>query len=187
MERQSHYRVRCNDLERSGCRFLERDSERTSCLGWKQVNIFYLEALSLLKNSIRNLNSFHLYSLGGFTALSAAVGSPEQIAGVALLNSAGQFADASRRSEDSEKTFLNKFILKPLREIFQRVVLSFLFWQAKQPSRIESVLKNVCHFLFGTCKRDILLWKWLDMLACSANAGVHKHLQCRWLSSGIYI
>lgn len=113
------------------------------------------KALSLLKISIRNLNSFHLYSLGGFTVLSAAVGSPEQIAGVALLNSAGQFADASRRSEESEETILNKFILKPLREVFQRVVLGFLFWQAKQPSRIESVLKNVCHFRFGTCKRQM--------------------------------
>ncbi|EOA16975.1 hypothetical protein CARUB_v10005202mg [Capsella rubella] len=82
-------------------------------------------------------------SLGGFTALTVAVGLPEQVTGVALLNSAGQFAAESRKREEVDETAITKFIVKPLKEIFQRVVLGFLFWQAKQPSRIESVLKSV--------------------------------------------
>lgn len=75
--------------------------------------------------------------------MSTAIESPEQVAGVALLNSAGQFSDARTRSEESNENVFGKFVLKPLKEIFQRVVLGFLFWQAKQPSRIESVLKSV--------------------------------------------
>lgn len=73
----------------------------------------------------------------------AAEGLQEQVVGVALLNSAGQFGDATGEIDTAEETILQKFILKPLKEIFQRVVLGFLFWQAKQPARIESVLKSV--------------------------------------------
>lgn len=85
-------------------------------------------------------------SLGGFAALVAAVGLPEQVVGVALLNSAGQFGDVNRETNKSEETVLQKFILKPLKEIFQRVVLGLLFWQSKQPARVESVLKSVSYF-----------------------------------------
>lgn len=78
----------------------------------------------------------------------AAVGLPEQVVGVALLNSAGQFGNANSEPEKSdEETVLQKFILKPLKEVFQRVVLGFLFWQAKQPARVESVLKSVSFFI----------------------------------------
>lgn len=78
----------------------------------------------------------------------AAVGLPEQVVGVALLNSAGQFGNANGEPEKSDKeTVLQKFILKPLKEVFQRVVLGFLFWQAKQPARVESVLKSVSYFI----------------------------------------
>ena len=87
------------------------------------------------------------FSLGGFTALVAAAGLPEQVVGVALLNSAGQFGNANSKSNESEETLLQKAIVKPLKEIFQRIVLGFLFWQAKQPARIESVLKSVSHLL----------------------------------------
>ena len=87
------------------------------------------------------------FSLGGFTALVAAAGLPEQVVGVALLNSAGQFGNADSKSNESEETLLQKAIVKPLKEIFQRIVLGFLFWQAKQPARIESVLKSVSHLL----------------------------------------
>lgn len=82
-------------------------------------------------------------SLGGFTALVSAAGLPEQVAGVVLLNSAGQFGDPNAKGSEPEKTVFQKVILKPLKEIFQRLVLGFLFWQAKQPARIESVLKSV--------------------------------------------
>ena len=87
------------------------------------------------------------FSLGGFTALVAAAWLPEQVVGVALLNSAGQFGNANSKSNESEETLLQKAIVKPLKEIFQRIVLGFLFWQAKQPARIESVLKSVSHLL----------------------------------------
>ena len=77
----------------------------------------------------------------------AAAGLPAQVVGVALLNSAGQFGNANSKTEETEETLLQKSIIKPLKEIFQRIVLGFLFWQAKQPARVKSVLKSVCHFL----------------------------------------
>ena len=77
----------------------------------------------------------------------AATGLPELVNGVVLLNSAGQFGNGKSETEKSEEPSLQNFILKPLKEIFQRVVLGFLFWQAKQPARIESVLKSVSHHL----------------------------------------
>lgn len=73
----------------------------------------------------------------------AAAHLPELVRGVVLLNSAGQFGDANIATNETEETGLKKYILNPLKEIFQRVVLGFLFWQAKQPARVESVLKSV--------------------------------------------
>lgn len=72
-----------------------------------------------------------------------AEGLPEQVAGVVLLNSAGQFGNANAQKNESEESVLQKLILTPLKTFFQRVVLGFLFWQAKQPARIQSVLKSV--------------------------------------------
>lgn len=69
-----------------------------------------------------------------------------QVKGVVLLNSSGQFGDASFATPESEENVLQKYVLKPLKEVFQRAVLGFLFWQAKQPARIESVLRSVSHF-----------------------------------------
>jgi hypothetical protein len=80
--------------------------------------------------------------------LIAAAGLPAQVVGVALLNSAGQLGNQNSKTEETEETLLQKSIIKPLKEIFQRIVLGFLFWQAKQPARVESVLKSVCHFNF---------------------------------------
>ncbi|CAN1225530.1 Pheophytinase, chloroplastic [Linum perenne] len=82
-------------------------------------------------------------SLGGFTALISAVGLPEQVTGVVLLNSAGQFGNPNMETKESEESVLQKYVLKPVKEVFQRIVLGFLFWQAKQPARVESVLKSV--------------------------------------------
>lgn len=82
-------------------------------------------------------------SIGGFAALVTATGLPELVSGVALLNSAGQFGDGNKESKTSEETPLQKFVLKPLLEVFQRVVLGFVFWQSKQRARIVSVLKSV--------------------------------------------
>ncbi|XP_057530209.1 pheophytinase, chloroplastic isoform X1 [Amaranthus tricolor] len=84
-------------------------------------------------------------SLGGFTALATAASLPDKVVGVVLLNSAGQFGDPNAKPDETqvEANILEKFIIKPLKDIFQRVFLGFLFWQAKQPARIESVLKSV--------------------------------------------
>jgi hypothetical protein len=82
--------------------------------------------------------------------LIAATALPEFVSGVALLNSAGQFSDG-KEPKTSEETPLQKFFLKPLKEVFQRVVVGFIFWQSKQPARIESVLKSVGYMLSSTC------------------------------------
>lgn len=77
----------------------------------------------------------------------SAIGLPEQVVGVALLNSAGQFGDPNNKTSKPEESTLQKVILKPLEEVFRRLVLGFLFWQSKQPARIESVLKSVSRSL----------------------------------------
>ncbi|XP_023552597.1 pheophytinase, chloroplastic-like [Cucurbita pepo subsp. pepo] len=83
-------------------------------------------------------------SLGGFTALVSAAGSPEQVRGVVLLNSAGQFGDTNKLTDEpEEETSFQKFLVKPLKDFFQRIFLGVLFWQTKQPARIVSVLKSV--------------------------------------------
>lgn len=103
-----------------------------------------------------------MHSLGGFTALVSAGGLPEQVAGVVLLNSAGQFGDPTAKVNKSEESVLQKVVVKPLKEIFQRIFLGFLFWQAKQPARIKSVLKSVCCFScsISTFKR----FEWLGTI-----------------------
>lgn len=69
---------------------------------------------------------------------------PQQVRGVALLNSAGQFGNPNGQSNSSDaETVIKKLVVNPLKEVFQRIVLGFLFWQAKQPARIEKILKSV--------------------------------------------
>lgn len=92
----------------------------------------------------------------------AAVGLPEQVVGLALLNSAGQFGNPNENTDESEESILQQFILKPLKEVFQRVVLGFLFWQAKQPARIESVLKSVSLLLLDLSARASHLKTYLE-------------------------
>ncbi|KAG0498418.1 hypothetical protein HPP92_003109 [Vanilla planifolia] len=83
-------------------------------------------------------------SLGGFTALFTAVELPQLVQGIVLLNSAGQFGNSNTKpSIDKEDQILDKYVINPLKNAIQRVFLSLLFWQAKQPSRIKSVLKSV--------------------------------------------
>ncbi|MCH1921720.1 alpha/beta fold hydrolase, partial [Shewanella sp. A3A] len=101
-------------------------------------------------------------SLGGFTTLFAATEVPELVRGVVLLNSAGQFGDPNRPPEAAEaaageESAVTRLVVRPLKEAFQRVVLGFLFWQAKQPARVEKVLKcvykdatNVDEYLIGS-------------------------------------
>ncbi|XP_004509280.1 uncharacterized protein [Cicer arietinum] len=118
-------------------------------------------------------------SLGGFTALIAATGLPEFVTGVALLNSAGQFGDGNKERITSEETPLQKFFLKPLKEVFQRVVLGFLFWQSKQPARIESVLKSV---YINSSNVDDYLVESITRPAQDPNAGeVYYRLMTRFM------
>ncbi|XP_055804800.1 uncharacterized protein LOC129873686 isoform X2 [Solanum dulcamara] len=82
-------------------------------------------------------------SLGGFTALVAAAFLTDQVKGVTLLNSAGQFGDASSAAEGTEETALQIYILNPLKESFQRVFLGFLFWQVYiNSSNVDDYLIN---------------------------------------------
>uniref|UniRef100_A0A0D9VJZ7 AB hydrolase-1 domain-containing protein n=1 Tax=Leersia perrieri TaxID=77586 RepID=A0A0D9VJZ7_9ORYZ len=115
-------------------------------------------------------------SLGGFTTLFTATEAPELVRGVVLLNSAGQFGDPNRPPEETsptpeteEESAVTKLILKPIKEAFQRVVLSFLFWQAKQPARVEKVLKSVYYRLmsrFMANQSQYTLDKLLTKLSC---------------------
>ncbi|KAA3457514.1 pheophytinase, chloroplastic [Gossypium australe] len=98
--------------------------------GWSEKAIIEYDAMiwrdqvvDFLKEIVKEPTVLVGNSLGGFTALVAAVGLPEQVVGLALLNSAGQFGDAKAKTTESEETFLQKFVLKPLKEVFQRVVL----------------------------------------------------------------
>lgn len=118
------------------------------------------------------------FSLGGFTALIAAVGLPEQVVGLALLNSAGQFGDTKAKTTKSGETFLQKFILKPLKEIFQRVVLGVLFWQSKQPGRIESVLKNVCYLQSYLIRLPYKVFWNFECLDCFYELNVYHNYMC---------
>ncbi|KAM7250796.1 hypothetical protein ACFE04_022679 [Oxalis oulophora] len=120
-------------------------------------------------------------SLGGFTALISAVGLCDQVAGVVLLNNAGQFGNPNRKSEVAEETVLQKNILNPLKEIFQRVVLGFLFWQAKQPARIKSVLNSV---YVNNSNVDDYLVESITMPAADPNAGeVYYRLMTRFMTN----
>ncbi|XP_003572859.2 pheophytinase, chloroplastic isoform X2 [Brachypodium distachyon] len=85
-------------------------------------------------------------SLGGFTTLFTATELPELVRGLVLLNSAGQFGDPNAPppiEAEEEVGVLSRLLVRPIKEAFQRVVLGFLFWQAKQPARVEKVLKSV--------------------------------------------
>lgn len=120
-------------------------------------------------------------SLGGFTALAAAASLPEKVVGVVLLNSAGQFGDANLKPNESEDNPFEKFILKPLKDVFQRVVLGFLFWQAKQPARIESVLKSV---YIDSANVDDYLVESITHPASDPKAGeVYYRLMSRFMSN----
>lgn len=131
-------------------------------------------SFSLFKVKVYLLNFF--FSLGGFTALVSAAALRDQVKGVVLLNSAGQFGDASSGTNDSEETALQKFIVKPLKEIFQRVVLGFLFWQAKRPARIESVLKSVRLSPWNLFWKPLLFNSISKVNFLNANASKNKYL-----------
>ncbi|KAH7566379.1 hypothetical protein ACOSQ2_023141 [Xanthoceras sorbifolium] len=154
--------------------------------GWSEKALIEYDAMvwrdqvvDFLKEIVKEPAVLVGNSLGGFTALVAAVGLPEQVAGVALLNSAGQFGDANKKNNQSEESTLQKIFLKPLKEIFQRIVLGFLFWQAKQPARITSVLKSV---YVNASNVDDYLVESITRPAADPNAGeVYYRLMTRFM------
>lgn len=154
--------------------------------GWSEKAVIEYDAMvwrdqvvDFLKEIVKEPAVLVGNSLGGFTALVAAVGFPEQVVGLALLNSAGQFGNPNEKMDESEESILQKFVLKPLKEVFQRVVLGFLFWQAKQPARIESVLKSV---YINTSNVDDYLVESITMPAADPNAGeVYYRLMTRFM------
>ncbi|XP_022981525.1 pheophytinase, chloroplastic-like [Cucurbita maxima] len=118
-------------------------------------------------------------SLGGFTALVSAAGLAEQVRGVVLLNSAGQFGDDNKLIDEPEETSFKKFILKPLKDFFQRIVLGVIFWQTKQPARIVSVLKSV---YINSENVDDYLVESISRPAADPNAGeVYYRLMTRFM------
>ncbi|PAN07805.1 hypothetical protein GQ55_1G356800 [Panicum hallii var. hallii] len=125
-------------------------------------------------------------SLGGFTTLFTATEVPELVRGVVLLNSAGQFADpnkpaAAPAEEEGEGSPLSRFVVKPLKEAFQRVVLGFLFWQSKQPARVEKVLKSV---YIDSSNVDEYLVGSITAPTADPNAGeVYYRLMSRFMSN----
>lgn len=120
-------------------------------------------------------------SLGGFTALASAASLPEKVVGLVLLNSAGQFGDPNAKPDEPEENILQKLIIKPFKEIFQRVVLGFLFWQAKQPARVESVLKSV---YINSSNVDDYLVESITYPASDPKAGeVYYRLMSRFMSN----
>ncbi|XP_016437215.2 uncharacterized protein LOC107763257 [Nicotiana tabacum] len=156
--------------------------------GWSEKALIDYDALvwrdqvvDFLKEIVKEPAVLVGNSLGGFTALVAAASLTGQVKGVSLLNSAGQFGDASSAAKETEETALQKLILKPLKEIFQRVFLGFLFWQAKQPARIESVLKSVYK---DSSNVDDYLINSITRPANDPNAGeVYYRLMTRFMSN----
>lgn len=125
-------------------------------------------------------------SLGGFTTLFTATEVPELVRGVVLLNSAGQFADpnkpaAAPAEEEEGGSALSRYIVQPLKEAFQRVVLGLLFWQSKQPARVEKVLKSV--YIDPSNVDDYLVGS-ITAPAADPNAGeVYYRLMSRFMSN----
>lgn len=156
--------------------------------GWSEKALVEYDALvwrdqitDFLKEIVKEPAIVVGNSLGGFTALMTAEGLPEQVAGVVLLNSAGQFGNGKAEKNKSEESVSQKLILNPLKTFFQRVVLGFLFWQAKQPARIQSVLKSV---YINPSNVDDYLVESITRPADDPNAGeVYYRLMSRFMSN----
>ncbi|CAL9123023.1 unnamed protein product [Musa acuminata subsp. burmannicoides] len=121
-------------------------------------------------------------SLGGFAALMTAAESAQHVRGVVLLNSAGQFENPSEQPKNNEEeTVLQKFVFNTLKEFIQRIILGFLFWQAKQPARVEKVLKSV---YINASNVDNYLVESITKPAEDPNAGeVYYRLMTRFMSN----
>ncbi|KAI0488463.1 hypothetical protein KFK09_028296 [Dendrobium nobile] len=119
-------------------------------------------------------------SLGGFTALFTASELPQLVRGLVLLNTAGQFRDSNLKPViNNEESAINKYVVNPVKQAFQRVFLRILFWQAKQPSRVKSVLQSV---YINTSNVDDYLVESITRPAGDPNAGeVYYRLMTRFM------
>lgn len=91
-------------------------------------------------------------SVGGFTVLSTAAAYPDLVSGLVLLNASGQFESSEEKLGDEtpekdvvemEESILSRLFISPIKDTVQKYSILFAFWQAKQPARVESVLRNV--------------------------------------------
>ncbi|CAL9059649.1 unnamed protein product [Musa banksii] len=139
---------------------------------------YFLFFLSMTCFSSLMLNFILHFSLGGFAALMTAAESAQHVRGVVLLNSAGQFENPSEQPKSNEEeTVLQKFVFKTLKEFIQRIILGFLFWQAKQPARVEKVYINASNV-------DNYLVESITKPAEDPNAGeVYYRLMTRFMSN----
>lgn len=98
-------------------------------------------------------------SVGGFTVLSTAAAYPDLVSGLVLLNASGQFESSEEKLGDEtpekdvvemEESILSRLFISPIKDTVQKYSILFAFWQAKQPARIESVLRNVSEPSFSS-------------------------------------
>uniref|UniRef100_A0A7N0ZSK2 AB hydrolase-1 domain-containing protein n=1 Tax=Kalanchoe fedtschenkoi TaxID=63787 RepID=A0A7N0ZSK2_KALFE len=172
-ELAKHYKVYALDL--LGFGWSEKALVDYDAMIWKD------QVVDFVKEIVREPTVLIGNSLGGFTALVSAVGLGDQVTGVVLLNSAGQFGNGSSETAKSEESLIQKLILKPLKEAFQRIVLGILFWQAKQPARVQSVLKSV---YINKSNVDDYLVESILQPAADPNAGeVYYRLMSRFMSN----
>ncbi|KAG0581452.1 hypothetical protein KC19_4G253000 [Ceratodon purpureus] len=91
-------------------------------------------------------------SVGGYTILNAAAANPDLVSGLVLLNASGQFESSDQKLGEEtpekdvvemEESLLKRIFITPIKDTVQKYSILFAFWQAKQPARIESVLRNV--------------------------------------------
>lgn len=93
-----------------------------------------------------------MYSVGGYTILSASAAHPDLVSGLVLLNASGQFESSDQKLGEEtpekdvveiEESLVKRIFITPIKDTVQKYSILFAFWQAKQPARIESVLRNV--------------------------------------------
>jgi pimeloyl-ACP methyl ester carboxylesterase len=104
-------------------------------------------------------------SIGGYTVLSVAAAYPDQVSGLVLMNAAGQFESSDQKLGEEtpekdvvemEESLLKRLFFTPIKDTVQKYTILFAFWQAKQPARIESVLRNVSPPTFFTLKCTVI-------------------------------
>ena len=110
-------------------------------------------ALASLFGRVLKVDGFTIVcSIGGYTVLSAAAAYPDLVSGLVLLNASGQFESSNQKLGEEtpekdvvelEESLLSRLFITPIKNTVQKYSILFAFWQAKQPARIESVLRNV--------------------------------------------